>query len=102
MHLHSAHSTSIIKRTIGLQRWLRMESTCHASIIKTCAHLDPIETLFKKKKKWAMVVHAYSPSKVEEGRSQGLLASKVPMVLCSIWETKGGGTGSDMNLQDDT
>lgn len=47
-----------------------------------------------------MVVHAYSPSKVE-GRSLGLLASKVPMVLCSIWETKGGGTGSDMNLQDD-
>lgn len=76
-----------------------MESTCHASIIRNCAHLDPIETLFKKKK-WAMVVHAYSPSKVE-GRSLGLLASKVPMVLCSIWETKGGGTGSDMNLQDD-
>lgn len=34
-----------------------------------------------------MVVHAYSPSKVE-GRSQGLLASKVPLALCSIWETR--------------
>lgn len=44
-----------------------------------------------------MVVHAYSPSKVE-GRSQGLLASKVPMALCSIWKQD----NSAMTLQDDT
>lgn len=36
-----------------------------------------------------MVVHAYSPSNGKvEGRFQGLLASKVPVVLCSIWETR--------------
>lgn len=36
-----------------------------------------------------MVVHAYSPSNGKvEGRFLGILASKVPMVLCSIWETR--------------
>lgn len=66
-----------------------MESTCHESIIRTCSHSDSIETLvfFFFFLKWAMLVHAYSSSKVE-GRSQGLLASKVPMALCSIWETR--------------
>lgn len=35
------------------------------------------------------MVHAYSPSNGKvEGRFQGLLASKVPVVLCSIWETR--------------